>query len=141
MLTLKFRELDNFRTMIAVEAKLKQQVGEAVRATAEEIVDDIRKNWSATSPSAVGSPPAVVTGLLDSSVMVEDQGRDEKGRFKGDDATVYYIHVDTAEGEPNGYNYAMALEDPAYLDRPFLAPALLAAEGYYTSNIQRFVRL
>ena len=132
-----------WRTMIAIERKLKNQTREAVEATAEGIVNDIRSSWSSVSPSSVGSPPAIVTGNLDSSVVVDPQGRDVLGRFAGKDAEVLFIRVDTSEGANPGDrgNYAMALEDPDYLDRPFLAPALERAGGQFSSNIKRFVRL
>lgn len=142
MLTLKLKERDNFKTMLKIEAKLYEQVGEGVLDTANAIVADIRSAWSGSSPSARGSAPAVVTGLLDSSVKVDEQGRDLLGRFTNpDNAQVRYIRVDTEDGEPGGYNYAEALEDPNYLDRPFLAPALERAAGYYAANLKRFVRL
>lgn len=142
MLTLKLKVLDNWRTMVRVEDTLKKQVGEGVKATADMIAEDIRSSWSGMSPSARGEAPAVLTGVLDSSVVVDDQGRDSEGRFAGKaDAAVWFIRVDTSENDPGGDNYAQALEDPGYLDRPFVAPALARAEGYYTSNIKRFVRL
>lgn len=128
--------------MIRVERDLKKQVNEAVRATADAIVEDIRSSWSGMSPSSWGSAPAIVTGLLDNSIVVDDQSRSPTGQFaKSSDMEVWYIRADTAGGEPHGYNYAMALEDPDYLNRPFLAPAMERAAGYYTSNIKRFVRL
>lgn len=142
MLTLKFRERDNWRTMIRVEEKILDRVGEGVKATAEAIVEDIRSSWSGSAPSAQGNPPAIRSGVLDESVVVEDQGRGDGGRFASNkNAIAYYIHVDTAENDPEGYNYAMALEDPDYLDRPFLAPALKRAQGYFATNIARFARL
>jgi hypothetical protein len=142
MLTLKFRVKDNWRTMIQIEDELKRQVGEGVKATAEAIVADIRSSWSGMAPSEVGSPPAVRSGVLDKSVVVDEQsGRDLSGRFTGPNAVAYYVKADTAENDPRGYNYAMALEDPDYLDRPFLSSALERAEDYYAANIKRFVRL
>lgn len=141
MLTLKFRETSNWRTMIAVEKKVEKGASEGARETAEAIVADIQSSWSGSSPSAYGTAPAYLTGVLDSSVVVEDQGRDEGGRFASKDAELFYITVNTADNDDRGQNYAMALEDPEYLNRPFLAPALKRAEGYFTSNIRRFTRL
>lgn len=143
MLTLKFREKENWKTMIRVEDKLKKQVGEGVKATAQAIVEDIRSSWSGSRQTAgSGTPPAIDSGVLDNSIFVDDQGRDTEGRFANkDSAEVWYIRVDTAENDPGGYNYAEALEDPEYYNLPFIAPALKRAEGYYASNIKRFVRL
>lgn len=141
MLTLKLLVKDNWRTMIRVEAAIEKQVAEGVRATADAIVADIRSSWSAYAPSSRGNPPAIRTGVLDASIEVAEQGRDLAGRFAGKNSVAYYIKADTADNDPRGYNYAQALEDPDYLDRPFLAPAMLRAEGYFTSNIKRFVRL
>lgn len=143
MLTLKLKVKDNWRTMIRVEDTLNRQVGEGVKATADAIVADIRQNWSAVRQTrGSGTPPAMDTEVLDRSVVVDDQGRNETGQFAGRDmAATWYIRVDTAENDPQGYNYAQALEDPQYYNLPFLAPAMLRAEGYFTSNIKRFVRL
>ncbi len=128
--------------MVKVEDTLKRQVGEGVQNTAEGIVADIRSNWSAAHQTVgSGNPPAIDSGVLDESVVAENQGRDSEGRFAGKDATAWYIHVDTSENDPNGYNYAQVLEDPDAYNLPFLAPALQRAEGYYASNIKRFVRL
>ncbi len=131
----------NWRTMVAIERKLATQTREAVEATVEGIVNDIRSSWSPTSPSAVGSPPAMVTGNLDSSVKADEQGRDLQGRFAGKDAAVMFIRVDTSEGIDPGErgNYAPILE--LDLDRPFIAPALERAGGQFTVNIKRFVKL
>lgn len=142
MLTLKFRVLDNWRTMVQVEDTLGRQIGEGVKATADAIVADIRSSWSGSPPSARGQAPAVRSGVLDASIEVQEQeGRDLRGRFLGNGKVAYFISADTAENDPDGYNYAMALEDPDYLNRPFLAPALERAEGTYTANLKRFVRL
>lgn len=143
MLTLKLLVKDNWRTMVKVEDTLARQVGEGVRNTAEGIVADIRSSWSATRQTAgSGTPPAIDSGVLDASVVVDDQGRDEGGRFASSkDAKVFYIRVDTSDNDPGGYNYAQVLEDPDAYNLPFLAPALLRAEGYFASNIKRFVRL
>jgi len=143
MLTLKLLVKDNWRTMVRVEDTLQKQVGEGVKATAEAIVEDIRSSWSGSKQKAgSGNPPAIDTGVLDSSIMVDDQGRDTEGHFANNaNAEVWYVRVDTAENDPGGYNYAQALEDPDYYNLPFIAPALIRAEGYFASNIKRFVRL
>lgn len=142
MLTLNFRERDNWRTMVRIERDLEDGVEKAVQTTAEEIVADIRSNWSAVAPSVQGNPPAIRSGVLDRSVVADKQGRDLLGHFSANkDAKVWFVRVDTAPNDDRGYNYAPALEDPDYLDRPFLSSALERAAGYYTSNIKRFVRL
>ncbi len=141
MLTLKLLVKDNWRTMIRVEKKVEDGAAQGSRATAEAIIADIQSSWSGSSPSARGTAPAYLTGVLNDSVVMETQGRDDGGRFAGKDAELFYIKVDTSDNDPNGDNYAQALEDPDYLDRPFLAPALERAEGYYTSNLKRFIRL
>lgn len=142
-LTIKFYEKSNWRTLVRVQKKFEDGIDEATAATAEQIVADIRSNWSATQQHVGdGNPPAKDSTNLDTSITVETQGRDELGRFAKDGGTVRFIRVNTLDGDyPNGYNYAMALEDPAYYDLPFLAPALERADGTYSANIKRFVRL
>lgn len=145
MITIKFKERDNYRTMARVTSRIENGVFQGASETADMVIADIQSGWS-TSRQSIGSgnPPAMDTGNLDSSIRKEDQGRDALGHFdkKGDDAKAYYIHIDTEEGNnPNGRgNYAMALEDPDYYDLPFISPALERAFGVYTSNIKRFIR-
>lgn len=143
MLTLKFLEESNWRTLIKVGEELDKQTDEGVKATAEAIVEDIQQSWSAVrQQKGSGTPPAKDTGLLNDSILVESQGRDEAGHFASDKfAKTWYINIDTSVDEPNGYNYAPALEDPTYYDLPFLDPALKRAEGYYEVNLARFIRL
>ncbi len=142
MLTIKFRNKDpNFRMLIRVEDKLIKQLSNGIEEQANMIVADIRSSWSASSPSAGGSPPAVVSGVLDASVTAEKQGRSLIGRFMGKDAEVWYVRVDTSENDDRGASYGAALEDPDYLNRPYVAPALDRAAGTYASTLKRFVRL
>lgn len=143
MLTLKLIVPDNWATMVRVEDTLKRQLGDAVKFTADAIAADIMDSWSATHQTVrSGSPPAIDSGVLNDSIVVDDQGRNDTGQFANKDmASVWYIRVDTSDNDPGGYNYAQVLEDPDAYDLPFIAPALERAEGYYTSNIKRFVRL
>lgn len=143
MLTLKFRETSNWRTLVKVEKKVIDGVEKGTEATVAAIIDHIQQSWSATQQTVrSGNPPALDSTNLSTSIFMETQGRDEAGRFAGKDAKVRYIRVNTLDGQyPNGYNYAMALEDPDYYDLPFLAPALDKIGGTYTSNIKRFMRI
>lgn len=53
--------------------KIKNQVLEKM---ATETRDDIKDNWSPSSPSSPGQPPAVVTGDLDKSMTARADGAD-----------------------------------------------------------------
>lgn len=126
MITAKFRNLDpDYRTMVKVEQDLLKNTGFAVEELAQLLVSEIRGNWSLISPSSRGSPPAMVTGNLDSSVKVEEQGRDDLGRFAStENTTVKFVRIDTSEGDNPGDrgNYAPVLEGP--LEREFVQPAI-----------------
>lgn len=119
--TARLRVKDNWRTMLKLERELPDRVGNELKDTAEAIVTDIRKSWSGFYPPASkwGNPPAVRSGTLDKGITVEEQGRDLLGRFAGVNAQARYIRIDTGDK-----NYAMALEDPNYLNRSFLKPAV-----------------
>lgn len=143
MITIKFREKTDWRTMVRIEARLKEQAREAVEEACQALVRDIRSNWSLSSPSRRGEAPAVVTGNLDSSVVVDENGRDLLGRFAGKDSVVMFVRVDTSEGANPGDrgNYAPALEDEDYLDRPFINPAIERVGGEYPAIFKRIVKL
>lgn len=48
---------------------LVRNTADVTNEAAQDMEKDIRSNWSKSSPSAPGQPPAVVTGALDASVM------------------------------------------------------------------------
>ena len=117
-----------FRKDVTRLDRLDEQIlPRAARITeevADEVIQDIRDNWSASSPSSPGEPPAVVTGRLNASLSA--RRRDERGRFTRAGATdVVEVSV-TA-----GTEYAAALEygySPRNLaPRPFLRPAVVRA--------------
>lgn len=112
---------DNWRTLIKLQRNVPKKTGKALDETAEAIVNYIRSNWSSPAPSSWGSPPAVRTGNLDESIVVESQGRDVLGRFTREDI-VRYIVIDT-DNDGRG-QYSLALEDPYYLNRRFIEPAM-----------------
>lgn len=110
--------------------ELTQKIG-------NDLIELIRKNWSSSSPSSAGQPPAKVTGNLDSSLKMDSTGRDASGRFANSKNAKYaFIRVDTANGDfddPNGRspadrgNYAQSLEYGQaghHAPRPFLEPAM-----------------
>jgi hypothetical protein len=139
MISMRFKA--DFRSMIRIESLAKKRSAEITTEAAEMLVADIRSNWSAQSPSSVGNPPAVVTGNLDSSVVVDAQGRDTAGRFAGGgDVTVRFVRVDTSKGSNPGDrgNYAHILEDS--LNRPFMAPAIERAASQYPAMFKRLLR-
>lgn len=113
-----------------VEKEAPIIIDEATRQTAQDIADSVKENWSASSPSAPFTPPAVVTGYLDSTVKVVK--RDAAGRFAVLKNTVSWTVRVEAE-------YAAALEfgNPVTgaAPRPFLTPAVNAAVDNLGRNI------
>ena len=112
------------RSVMRVERKVIETSDDFAVAAAETLKNTIRKNWSSTSPSSKGSPPAKVTGNLDSSIFIEGQSRSAGGQFAGSKGAYRYIVIDTSKGsEPLGRgNYSDILENE--LERPFLQSAI-----------------
>lgn len=100
-------------------------VDKTMAEATDSIINKIRYNWSAYSPSNEGEPPAVVSGNLDGSISKDTTGRDDLGRFaRNENVTAWYIRV-TAD-------YANALEygdsSKNLAPRPFVAPAVLSEQ-------------
>lgn len=98
----------------------RNDAGNVTQESANEIVVDIRSNWSGQSPSSPGNPPAIVTGALDASIKVKE-GRDVSGRFATSDNAISYAIVVESD-----YGAAQEFGDPSknLAARPFLRPAL-----------------
>ena len=95
--------------------------------------DRITSSWSANSPSAIGSPPAIVTGELNNNVTVNKR-RD----LEHDGVTPFSINVDTDYAEPletDTYN------PPVSYNRPFFLPVIEELENVFPMKIERIVRL
>lgn len=106
-------------------SELDGAVNKTMEQSVESVINRIRYNWSAYSPSSPGEPPAVVTGTLDGSITKDTTGRNDTGQFaSGAGITKWFIRVEA--------DYANALEygdDSKNLAaRPFVAPAILAEQ-------------
>lgn len=121
MLTVRVRK--DLSGLDALDKQFPGRVDLATYNVANAVVEKIHKNWSENSPSAPGQPPAVVTGNLDGSVVIEKQGRSFGGQFaSGKDASIWIIKI--------GAEYAGILEEGStqMLARPFVLPAVLDTE-------------
>lgn len=118
------RNTDNWRRLIKLERNVKKHTAEATREAAETLKRDIRDNWSAVRPSMRGNPPAIKTGNLDSSIIVEEQSRTALGRFAGKEGIAHFVRIDTEQGDDpqDRGQYAVVLERG--YDRPFVKPAV-----------------
>jgi hypothetical protein len=126
MPSISIRYDHKFRGIASIERKVLLEAGVGAYETAQAIKRYIRDNWSPPPPpSAVGDPPAVRTGNLDSSLFIE-RVRNVKGQFakNGESYTAVVLTADTLRGNsPNGRTqYAEAVE--LYNNRPFLEPAV-----------------
>jgi hypothetical protein len=121
MLTVRVKK--DLSGLDVLDKQLPGSVDACTFNVASAIVEKIHQNWSENSPSAPGQPPAVVTGNLDRSVIIEKQGRSFGGQFaSGKDASMWIIRI--------GAEYAGILEEGStqMLARPFVLPAVLDTE-------------
>lgn len=93
-----------------------------------DVVTYLHQNWSKSSPSDPGNPPAIVTGALDKSVRKESSGRDIRGRFASKENSVaWFIRV----GDGTAW-YAADLQEGRdstnLAPRPYIDPALESIE-------------
>lgn len=129
-----------FSQLVRMERNVRISSNEFTRDAAEWLKNDIQSHWSSRSPSAKGSPPAVVTGNLDSSILVEKTGRGVGGRFAGKDSIYHYLKIDTTKGiAPSEQGYSRVLEEG--YDRMFLEPALDRLGGEIPSLAKRTIKI
>jgi hypothetical protein len=128
----------DFRTMVRVQNNIEKSIGQGVQEATEALQKYIKEHWS-PAPSAAGEPPAVQTGNLDSSILVDDQKRDTSGRFSTD-AIVMFLRADTTEGtNPMGRgNYTQAVQEQ--FDRPFIDPAIEAVQPLFAQILKRSIK-
>jgi hypothetical protein len=146
MITLQWKgEEDLYRSLIRIESIIEKGSAELVEDAAEALVNHIRSNWSATRQRiGAGNPPAIKTGNLDSSIFIEESGRDVLGRFADANNTrVKFVRIDTSMGDdPQGRGgYSQALEDTTYYNLPFMQPEIDAISGVYGDMAKRHMRL
>lgn len=129
--------------MTRVETNLETSCGEAVKAIGEALVADVKSHWAAQHRLYdFGNAPAKKTENLDSSIFVDNTGRDTSGRFAAD-AKIIFVRFDASLGnDPQGRgNYTEALEDMSYLHkRPFTAPAIARMEAKFEAMFRRIVK-
>lgn len=108
-------------------------VNKTMGESAESITNRIHYNWSASSPSSPGQPPAVVSGALDDSIQADTTGRNSAGQFaSGKDIIAWYIRVNADYGAALEYGYAARNLDA----RPYILPAVLAEQDEVGSKFQ-----
>lgn len=115
MLTFTFRS--DMRNLDRLEREVPRRVSTAVKRAAEDGAEFLHANWSAISPSDPGNAPAIVTGELDRSVTVDQQGRNLLGQFARSEGVESWSLRVTAD-------HGQYLEPPGWLDRPFFQPAI-----------------
>ncbi len=124
-----------------MEKKVEETSDDFTQLAAEVLQAHIKDNWSKSSPSSKGTPPAVVTGNLDSAVVIETQSRTATGQFAGKKGAVRFVVVDTRLGDnPLGRGeYGSVLEEE--LDRPFMQPAIEETERQLPTLAQRKIKV
>jgi hypothetical protein len=139
-------EQDLYKSLIRIERKLNEKTSDFLKFSAEWLKNDIRSHWSSRSPSAPNSAPAVVSGNLDSSIFVEQQGRSLGGQFSSG-AMTWFVRVDTAKGSNprnrGGYSQALEFGVPSHNQRPrpFMQPAIDRLKQNFESLAKSKIKL
>lgn len=128
----RVRWKEDYTILTAIDRNADDAAFDTVMEIAEALVEDIRSHWSASSPSAVGTPPGVRAGYLDEGTKVDDQGR-TAGRFAGSDAQTAFVRIDTGE---SGRQYAQAVQ--TYSGRPFFDPAMERIQARFPRLMKEF---
>lgn len=139
---IKLKERTKWRRKAEVKEHFKQGTRAAVIDAADMLVRIIRADWSTSSPSPVGSPPAVKTGNLDSSIMRTDEGHIQLRKIPNDvDFFIQFVTANTSEGDnPDGRgNYGVSLEEK--YTRPFINAAIAQVEPLFPVSIKRRVSM
>jgi hypothetical protein len=147
--SISWRERSDWRNLQKMSREIGHAADKTTLAAANEIKRYIRENWSPSSPSAPGKPPAKVTGNLDRSLFVEKYGASGKelsARAGGRDVYMATLIVDTRRGprpwrktgDPYEVNYGLFMEEGVtksllgdIAPRPFLEPAV---EDYFATG-------
>jgi len=111
------------RKLDAIVTHRARNADEALGEVTMLLVQHMKTNWSATSPSSPGEPPAVDTGNLTNSI----DGR---------------VHVRGKEWRITGAEYGLFLEygTPRMPARPFIYPAVYAVRRKLKDAFKRMVR-
>jgi hypothetical protein len=118
MMTVKIKK--DLSRLDTLDKTFPSAVDKSTHDVAMAIADRIHGGWSENSPASPDTPPAVVTGNLDRSVIVERQGRALGGQFSsGNNTSMWLLTI--------GAPYAGILEhgSVAMLPHPFVLPAVL----------------
>jgi HK97 gp10 family phage protein len=109
---------------------LPANIQEALQETGDEIVDDIRANWSGQYPpaSAPGQAPAKRSGDLDASIDAQPLSSASSG-------TVFQVTISV---KSPGSTYAGYLEygTGKMAARPFIRPAVARARGTLRAKLK-----
>lgn len=134
---LKYKE-KSYRAIIRMEQRLKRNNDKACIETADDLVKHFRSNWS-SAPSSAGDRPAVRDGVLDDGISVNPTGRDELGKFRGADSSVYFVTLDTSDAGRG--QYAIAVDEGNSIfnakPRPYIDESIDETMDDLVKNIKR----
>jgi hypothetical protein len=139
---MKMREKTDWRLMAKVRARYADGIKEGAREAAEVLANDIQEHFT------IASDPAIDSGNMRSAVMVSDKGRDDAGRFSGDNKASFFMTANAQDGDAyhGRGNYGPALEEgwsgpqgsaPAH---PFVQPAIDRVASVLPNIIERKIR-
>lgn len=134
---LKYKK-ESYRAIIRLEQRLKKNNDKACIETADDLVKHFRSNWS-SAPSTAGDRPAYQEGVLDDGISVDSRGRDELGKFRGANSSVYFVILDTSDAGRG--QYAIAVDEGNRIfnaePRPYIDESIDATMDDLVKHIQR----
>ena len=134
---LKYKK-ESYRAIVRLEQQLQDNATQACLETAHEFVSYVRRNWS-SAPSVAGDRPAVQEGTLDDGISVDSKGRDELGKYRGANSSVYFVHFDTSDAGRG--QYAIAVDEGNRIfnakPRPYIDESIEANVDVLKKNLKR----
>ncbi len=125
----------DMRNMDILDKVVPHNANMSTRDAAESLRDDLRSHWSPNSPSTPGESPAIKTGHLDSSIVVESQSRNLLGQFAGGEGSIHVVRIEA------GYAKDLEHGTTKMLPRPFVLPAVMRMYEGFTSFFKDVVSL
>lgn len=134
MMTVRFKQ--DVSKLDRLVDKVVRDTPVVVNEAADELILEIKENWSSTAPSSPFNEPAKVTGTLEASIAKID-ARGSGGRFaRREDVTQISVVVGAPYARALEYGYAPRNLQP----RPYFWKAVRRVEERYGKLFSTIMR-